>query len=36
MKPDVALKTLITLTDFATARWEEFALKSERKYNNRI
>ena len=28
MKPDVALKTLITLTDFATARWEESAPKS--------
>lgn len=28
MKPDIALKTLITLTDFATARWEESALKN--------
>ena len=28
MEPDVALKTLITLTNFATARWEESALKS--------
>ena len=28
MKPDVALKTLITLTDFATARWEESVLRN--------
>ena len=28
MEPDVALKTLITLTDFATARWEESVLRN--------
>ena len=28
IEPDIALKTLITLTNFATARWEESALKN--------
>lgn len=28
MKPNVALETLITLTDFATARWEESVLRN--------
>lgn len=28
MEPDIALKTLITLIDFATARWEESVLRN--------